>query len=195
MKWIANHFTAAEAGPEDVLACRLQRLFAADPRLVSIFGARGIEALPELYPFDFTDLPKLQVAPTLSTEGEFVPGDREVRPVELTVRIRYEQVEWEPLLVGAPIGEWPYVIAPSMSTLVRHVIALITASRELLVEVGGEQVALVSPGEWRFGPVSWTPDQDPRDEQRWAFNRDIRVTTNARLNSAGLFENVVAAGG
>lgn len=195
MKWIAQHFPAREAGSEDVLAVRLQRLFAADQRLLAIFGENGIEALPELYPFDFTDFPKLQVAPTLTTEGEFSPGGREIRPVELTVRIRYESTEWEPLASGAPVGDWPYPIQPSMSTLVRHIQALIMANQELRVTVGGTSVKLVSPGSWRFGPVDWSPDQSPFEEERWAFNRDIRTRCDAYLNLSGLFENVVIAGG
>jgi hypothetical protein len=69
------------------------------------------------------------------------------------------------------------------------------ANQELLVVVEGKEVKLVSPGSWRFGPVDWSPDPSPVEEERWAFNRDIRARCNANLNLAGLFENVVIAGG
>lgn len=174
MEWITSAFTSEEAGPEDVFAAKVQRLLAVEPKLVTLFTAAHIEAMPALYPFDARPLPRLQVAPALTSQLEELPGGLERRPIELVVRIRFEASQWRPLLAGAPVGGWPYAV-PSLNTLQKHITAYLQRNRELAETIGGTSRPLSDPGRFRAGPFDLLPTQSPSDlGEDFVLNYDLR---------------------
>lgn len=162
MEWIQAEFGPADASPEDVIAQRLQRLLVADARLKNLFTADHIEAMPALVPFDARPLPRLQVAPALTSQLEELPSGMERRPVEVVVRIKFQASTWSPLCQGEPVKPWPYAEA-SLSTLQKHIVALLQRNRELVEVIDGAQVPLTDPGHFRAGPFDLLPTNAPSD--------------------------------
>jgi len=184
MNWIAPHFTEADLGPEDVILHKVHSILADDLTLQSVFGAREwIQPLAAMNPYDFERFPKLLVTLFNATETPGVGILNDALSVFITVR--YEMLANKPLAHNSA----------SMGTLIRHVMRLLSATGNKLLNetVEGQTVQLVRRSN--PGPVSFRADRDP-DSGRWAFNQIIEWQYETRVDATeGRIRNVVLAGG
>lgn len=197
MRSLTSHFTAAEAGPEDVVVAKIQRLLAGDAKLAEIFGPDRIESVPLPDAPDWRDAPRLQIFHGAVDEEDQFPSSTDRRRVAIIVRIRLDWREWEPMASGPPVGDLWSAVVPSLSTLENHVLTVIKAAKLLPETVNGEQVQLVAAAP-AIGPFqSAGADPDPRDgSDGIVFLRDCRALYEVDLDhETGLIRNVVKAGG
>lgn len=195
MRNLTEHFTAEEAGPEDVLIAKVQRTLAADDKLVAIFGAERIEAVPLPDAPDWRDGPRLQIFHGAVPAEDQFPGNADKRQVAIIVRIRFDWREWEPMVTGQPVEPWPYAV-PSLATVENHVLTVLKAARQLAEVVNGEDIQLVSKAPI-IGPFqSAGADPDPREgSDAVVFLRDCRALYEVLLDHpTGRLLNVVLAG-
>lgn len=174
-------------GPEGFLAARVHRLLSHDPTLRAIFRER-IQLLPEFWPFDYEDLPKLQVAATLSQSPEEAPGQREERPVEITVRVLYEATQWAPIYSGpSPNSDITQEVAV-MADLGQYIMNLLKNSREL--PEGSEK--MIQPGKTVYEPLPTEPVV--YQDGPTIFYSDVRVTFTTRIDpKTGQIDNLAQA--
>lgn len=191
---LTEHFTAAEAAPEDVIVAKIQRVLAGDSKLAQIFGADRIEAIPLPDAPDFRDAPRLQVFTGAVPEEDAHPSSISKRQVSIIIRIRFDWREWEPIRSGPPTDPWPYA-RPSLATLENHVLTVLKAAGSLPeVLVVGEQAESLIHGSPRIGPFASTgAEQDPNGDGV-VFLRDCRALYVVNVDHAsGRIENIVKA--
>lgn len=129
----------------------------------------------QLYPFDFGDLPKLEITAGLSGEPEEAPGRVEDRPIGVTIRITYFATTWEPVVYGPHPSPVITTYKPVMWDLVNYIMSLLKRNRQM-VENNEE---MVSPGRtvYRDLPVQLSPTvEEP------AFIQDMEVLYYAEIN-------------
>lgn len=194
MRSLTAHFTAAEAGPEDVLVAKIQRILAGDAKLVAIFGADRIEGIPLPDAPDWRDGPRLQVFHGAVPEEQQFPGNADRRQVAIIVRIRLDWREWEPMVKGSPVAPWPYAV-PSLATLENQVLTTLKAARQLAEVINGEDVQLAAKAP-TIGPFQTAgADPDPHNPESIVFLRDCRALYEVLLDHpTGRLLNVVKAG-
>jgi hypothetical protein len=185
-------YSDAEAGPEDVVCCYLQRLFASTPRLVAIFGADGIEFVPMLG-IDFRQPPRLQIGYAAAATEDSAPTRTDTREVRIIIRLRHNWESWEPLLAGPPQDdEWPWA-KPSLSAVENDILTAVKQAKKLATTINGQSVQLVHDGP-TVGPFQ---DGGMVSDQGGAvlmMHRDCRVSYGVEINhDTGLIGNVAAA--
>ena len=195
MKSLTSHFTAAEAGPEDVLVAKVQRILAGDAKLVAIFGADRIEGIPLPDAPDWRDGPRLQIFHGAVPEEIAHPSSADRRQVAIIVRIRFDWREWEPMVKGAPVAPWPYAV-PSLSTVENHVLTVLKAARflkEVMPSGKEEQLVQKRPSVGPFQTAG--ADPDPREgSDAIVFLRDCRVLYEVDIDhETGLIRNTLPA--
>lgn len=191
MKSLTQHFTSADAAPEDVIVAKVQRVLAGDDKLVQVFGAERIEAVPILLP-DFANAPRLQVAHDFAPEQEWAPGRIDTRQVNVIVRIVLDWSQWTPLRRGLPTDPWPDWVVVSLATVETRILSVIAAAGHLVEEIEGEQLALAHHGP-TIGSFA-TAGAEPLTNSTVGVFRDCRVGYTVQLDRATQrIRNIVAA--
>jgi hypothetical protein len=194
VKSLTEHFGPAEAAPEDVLVCKIQRVLAADERLQIVFGAERIEAVPILAP-DYRNMPRLQVAHDLAPEEVGAPGRVDIRKVSLVLRILVDWPEWKPLRKGLPTDPWPWA-QPSLATVETWILTAIKNARHLAEVVNGVDVQLAQKGPivGPFATAGVVEHPQMPGTGTVVVMRECRVTYEVAVDHlSGLLKNVVAA--
>lgn len=173
----------ASAGPEGFLAARVHRLLSHDTTLREIFEDQ-IDLLTVFNPVEFGRAPRCQIAPTFTREPDLAPGQREERPVEITVRLLDDATTWKEIYKGPSPSSTTTDEEPGISDLAQYIIQLLKSSRELAE--GNEK--MVQPGETVYEALSneWVIVENGPTY----FIQDIRVTFTVRIDSTGQIDNL-----
>lgn len=173
------------AGPGGFLAARVHRILSLDQVLDTIFESR-ISVVGQFYPFDFGELPKLEITAGFSGQPEEAPGRYEDRPVGVTIRITYFATDWDPVLHGRHPSPEITTYYPVMWDLVNYIMSLLKRNRQMM-ESNEE---MVSPGRTLYNdlPVQLAPTQEEA-----VFLQDIEVVFYPEINpDTGQIRNLEA---